>query len=68
MKKILKNSLLSLFSLLLFLLPLKVQAMENTSFGDGSMNKSECDLKMAERRLWIDHVLWTRSFIVSDLA
>jgi hypothetical protein len=68
MNKILKNSLLSLFSLLLFLLPLKVQAMENISFGDGSTNKSECDLKMAERRLWIDHVLWTRSFIVSDLA
>lgn len=31
-------------------------------------NKATCDLRMAERRLWIDHVLWTRSFIVSDLA
>jgi len=26
------------------------------------------DLQMAERRLWMDHVAWTRSFLISDLA
>lgn len=31
-------------------------------------SKSACELRMAERILWIDHVSWTRSFIVSDIA
>lgn len=26
------------------------------------------NLKQAERKLWIDHVLWIRDFIVNDLA
>lgn len=58
MKKLLRNALVPLLLLILVLVPFTAQAMEN----------STCDLKMAERRLWIDHVLWTRSFIVSDLA
>lgn len=60
MKKILKNFLLPLFLLILVLVPVSTQAAEK--------NTAACDLKMAERRLWIDHVLWTRSFITSDLA
>lgn len=68
MKKIIKNSLLLLFLFNLVFLPVKAIAMENTSYKDDSYSKAACDLKMAERKLWIDHVLWTRSFIVSDLA
>jgi len=35
---------------------------------DITSNNSIINLKLDERKLWIDHVSWTRSFIVSDLA
>lgn len=71
MKKTLKIliPLLLLVSLLLSLIiPFKAYALEDKSTKDMIYNKSTCNLRMEERRLWIDHVLWTRSFIVSDLA
>lgn len=68
MKKIFRYLFLSLFLLTLTLCPLKIQAMEVSSYSDTSCTKAQCDLKMAERKLWIDHVLWTRNFIISDIA
>ena len=68
MKKILRNIFFSLFLLSLILSPTKVQALADRESKDMPYNKATCDLRMAERRLWIDHVLWTRSFIVSDLT
>lgn len=68
MKKFFKNSLVSLFLLTLILAPLKANAIENNFFGDAAINKTKCDLKMTQRRLWIDHVSWTRSYIISAIA
>ena len=67
MKKILRNSLLLLFLLSLILTPAKAEAFGN-KIKEVPYNKATCQLRMAERKLWIDHVLWTRSFIVSDLS
>ena len=68
MKKILKKSLLTLFLLNLVFIPLKANALENNNFGEVVEIKSKCNLKFKERQLWIEHVLWTRNFITSDIA
>ena len=66
MKKFFKSSLFLLF--IMFLFSINVEATENISLNDNSYTKSMADLQMAKRRLWIDHVAWTRSFIISDIA
>lgn len=68
MKKLLKKLLPTLFLFATILSPLSAKAIENESPGGMSYNKSVCEIRMAGRRLWIDHVTWTRSFIVSDVA
>ena len=68
MKKIFKSSLLSLFLLILILTPIKANALESAYSKGENFNKSSCDLRMLQRKLWIDHVSWTRSLIISDLS
>lgn len=68
MKNFLRNSLGLLFVLTLILTPIKGQASENFTSKDLQYNKSSCDLRLLQRRLWIDHVSWTKNTIVSDLS
>ena len=63
MKKISKLLIMSLFMLTLIAIPFNTQAYEANLIKEIPFNKATCELRMAERRLWIDHVGWTRSFI-----
>lgn len=51
-----------------FSLTIPQQALAKNKSDATLISKKSCELQFAEKRLWIDHVLWTRSFIVSDLA
>lgn len=68
MKKTLRNSLLSFFLLTLILVPMKTYGLGGLTYRDENNNKSICDFQKLQERLWIDHVTWTRSAIVSDLS
>ncbi|HEY5524645.1 MAG TPA: glycosyltransferase, partial [Clostridium sp.] len=63
MKKFFKTLSISLVGLTLLSTPFTVYGVENKKPPTISPN-----LKMQQRQLWSDHVSWTRSFIVSDLA
>ena len=63
MKNFLRTLSISLVGFTLLATPFNVYGAETKK-----PNTSAHDLKVQERKLWGDHVSWTRSFIVSDLA
>lgn len=68
MKNFFKTSLFVLLLSIMFLSPIQGEAIEYISLKDKLFTKSMADLQWAERRLWMDHVAWTRSFLISDIA
>lgn len=68
MKNILKKVMFALLSVILIISPIKSYAKEVTNDSDNMSSQSAQNLKCNEERLWIDHVYWTRGFIVSDLS
>lgn len=66
MKKSLKIPLLIAIVSILFL-PYKAIAFEGGT-PQNSIARKACQLKMDQQRLWIDHVLLTRNYIISDIA
>lgn len=63
MKKFLKTLSIFLVGFTLLAIPFKAYGAENKKPTELAPN-----LKMQQRKLWSDHVSWTRSFIISDLA
>ena len=47
--------------------PFNINAMENNKREDLPLTETQCNLKREQERLWIDHLSWTRNYIVSAL-
>jgi len=68
MKKYLYVTLAAAMIFVLGITPMDVYANTARTRSDMTCQRSAKGLRSKERKLWSDHVLWTRSFIVSDLA
>lgn len=68
MKKIIITLCSILFISTLSLLPTPAFSMSTKYAANSLCNTRTTGLKMNERKLWSDHVLWTRNFIISSLA
>lgn len=68
MKKLLLKFTLLLMSCTFLLSPVKVGAEENVRIQNPCPSQSAIQLKDDLRRLWIDHTIWTRNYIISALA
>ena len=59
---------LLLMSFALLLLPLHPEAKGKTNPPSQCMDESSVQLQHALRKLWIDHTIWTKSYIVSAIS
>jgi len=52
----------------LFLLSVAAQAQAATTSMDGKASAAAVEVRMAMRQLWEEHIVYTRNYIISDLA
>jgi len=67
-KKFISTFLLSVLFFTGLMVPSQASAMAKVPANKGGCNEAAANLKVEGRKLWQDHVLWTRDFIKSDLA
>ena len=68
MKKRISTILAVLLFSIMFLNSYKVEVFAKNITTKKCSSESAVDLRINQRKLWQDHVLWTRSFIVSNIA
>ncbi|MDN4525823.1 glycosyltransferase [Fictibacillus fluitans] len=68
MKKVFRNTLVPLFVVLLVLSPITAQAKAPERIQQECLSPKHVKLQGDLRKLWSDHTIWTRSYIVSALA
>lgn len=68
MKKSIKKLFLSLLLVSLVLSSIPLQASRMSSNVNIPYTKSQCKLQKEAQKLWIDHVIWTRSYATSAIA
>ena len=68
MKRVVATLLLSLLFFVQLVTPSQAQPVENVTLKKNCSTEKMNNLRVEERKLWQDHVLWTRDFIKSDLA
>ncbi|WP_206197375.1 glycosyltransferase [Peribacillus frigoritolerans] len=67
MKKLFMTAGMLIMSLVLVMSPIKAVAKEMTQAREECITKEALALKEDMRRLWIDHAIWTKSYIVSSI-
>lgn len=68
MKKRLHHVNLMFMAIALIFSPITVEANENVQIQNQSSSQSNVQFRDDFRKLWIDHTIWTRNYIISALA
>jgi len=68
MKRVVSTLLLSLLFFVQLVTSSQAQPVENVTLKKNCSTEKMNNLRVEERKLWQDHVSWTRDFIKSDLA
>ncbi len=68
MKKKLHHVILMFMAIALIFSPITVEANENVQIQNQSSSQSNVQFRDDFRKLWIDHTIWTRNYIISALA